>query len=81
MGAWGYSRRRNALEKMEAILLRMENEYAETQEADVRPNTVSYVTVSELIGVLLSAIIMPCRLLLYSLTSCSPLSCPFFAVH
>ena len=32
----------------------MEKEYEETQEADVRPNTVSYVTVSsELIGLLL----------------------------
>jgi len=46
MGTWGYSKRKDALDKMEAILRRMEEEYEETQEADVRPNTVSYVTVS-----------------------------------
>ena len=36
---------KDALDRMEAILRRMEEEYEETQEADVRPNTVSYVTV------------------------------------
>ena len=46
MGAWGYSKENDALDKMEAILRRMETEYEETLEADVRPNTVSYVTVS-----------------------------------
>ena len=46
MGAWGYSRQNDALDKMEAILRRMETEYEDTLEADVRPNTVSYVTVS-----------------------------------
>ena len=45
MGAWGYSRSINALDKMEQILKRMEQSYEETLEPDVRPNTVSYVTV------------------------------------
>ena len=45
MGAWGYSKQANSLDKMEAILRRMETEYEATQEPDVRPNTVSYVTV------------------------------------
>uniref|UniRef100_A0A7S2Y9L3 Pentacotripeptide-repeat region of PRORP domain-containing protein n=1 Tax=Entomoneis paludosa TaxID=265537 RepID=A0A7S2Y9L3_9STRA len=44
MGAWGHSRRHDALDKMEAILLRMEDHFTKTQEADMRPNTVSYVT-------------------------------------
>ena len=47
MGAWGYSKQANALDKMEAILRRMETEYEATQEPDVRPNTVSYVTVRQ----------------------------------
>jgi len=45
MGAWGYSQRQDALDKMESILLQMEKSYEETLEADMRPNTVSYVTV------------------------------------
>jgi hypothetical protein len=45
MGAWGYSRSKNALENMENILKRMEDQYTQTLEPDVRPNTVSYVTV------------------------------------
>ena len=46
MGAWGYSRSNDALDNMERILKRMEDQYSETLEPDVRPNTVSYVTVS-----------------------------------
>ena len=46
MGAWGYSRSDNALDNMEQILKRMEDQYNKTLEPDVRPNTVSYVTVS-----------------------------------
>jgi pentatricopeptide repeat protein len=45
MGAWGYSRSNNALDNMENILKRMEDQYTKTLEPDVRPNTVSYVTV------------------------------------
>ena len=44
MGAWGHSRRPNALANMEAILLHMEDHFTATQDADMRPNTVSYVT-------------------------------------
>jgi hypothetical protein len=46
MGAWGYSKSSNALDKMEQILKRMEDSYEETLEPEIRPNTVSYVTVS-----------------------------------
>ena len=46
MGAWGYSRSNHALDNMERILKRMEDQYTNTLEPDVRPNTVSYVTVS-----------------------------------
>jgi pentatricopeptide repeat protein len=48
MGAWGYSKSKNSLDKMEQILKRMEKNYEETLEPDVRPNTVSYVTVSHM---------------------------------
>jgi Pentatricopeptide repeat domain len=44
MGAWGNSKRKDGLERMEALLKYMEVEYEKTLEADVRPNTVSYVT-------------------------------------
>jgi len=44
MGAWGTSRKWGALDKVESILRRMEDAYEETLEADIRPNTVSYVT-------------------------------------
>lgn len=50
MGAWGYSKSDDALDKMERILVRMEEGYEETLEPDIRPNTVSYVTVSLLSG-------------------------------
>jgi pentatricopeptide repeat protein len=46
MGAWGYSKSKNSLDNMEQILKRMEESYEETLGPDVRPNTVSYVTVS-----------------------------------
>lgn len=46
MGAWGQSSADDALEKMERILRRMEENYEESLEPDIRPNTVSYVTVS-----------------------------------
>lgn len=44
MGAWGSSKSRNAIDNMEKLLLFMEKEYEDTAEADIRPNTVSYVT-------------------------------------
>jgi hypothetical protein len=44
MGAWGHSRRQDSLDKMESLLKLMEEGYEKTQEADIRPNTVSYVT-------------------------------------
>ena len=44
MGAWGNSRRFDALEKLEGILRKMEDHFTKTQEADMRPNTVSYVS-------------------------------------
>lgn len=44
MGAWGQSRRKDGLDRMEKLLIKMEKGYEEYQEADIRPNTVSYVT-------------------------------------
>lgn len=44
MGAWGSSKRTDALDKLETLLRKMEDGYEETQEADIRPNTISYVT-------------------------------------
>jgi hypothetical protein len=76
MGAWGQSKRKGSLEKMEEILQRMEQGYEETLEADVRPNTISYVTVS----VLGKMKVQP--LIYYSLQTCRPTVCIFFtAVH
>lgn len=44
MGAWAHSRRADALDRMEDLLKRMEQGYQKTREADIRPNTISYVT-------------------------------------
>jgi hypothetical protein len=44
MGAWGQSTRKDALDRLEVILKKLEVQYEETQDADIRPNTVSYVT-------------------------------------
>ena len=43
MGAWRDSRKPQALTKMESLLQYMEDEYTKTQQADIRPNTISYV--------------------------------------
>lgn len=45
MGAWGHSKSADSLDKMERILLDMEESYEETLDPEIRPNTVSYVTV------------------------------------
>ncbi len=43
MGAWGSSQSKGALDKMDAILYKMEKDYEQTQHPDLRPNTVTYV--------------------------------------
>jgi pentatricopeptide repeat protein len=45
MGAWGQSSSELALDKLERILHHMEESYEKTLEPDIRPNTVSYITV------------------------------------
>jgi pentatricopeptide repeat protein len=45
MGAWGQSSSEHALDNMERILRHMEESYDKTLEPDIRPNTVSYITV------------------------------------
>jgi hypothetical protein len=44
MCAWRDSRKADAMDRMEGILKLMERSYEDTLVADVRPNTVSYVT-------------------------------------
>lgn len=43
MGAWGHSKQKDALDKLDAILEKMEQGYEETLDANLRPNTISYV--------------------------------------
>jgi hypothetical protein len=44
MNAWGHSHSKDALDNVERILKQMEDLYEETQESDIRPNKISYVT-------------------------------------
>ena len=44
MGAWAAMGTESALNKMEEMLMKMEKIYEETQEPDMRPNSITYVT-------------------------------------